>query len=148
MDCGPKQTAGLGTESGVAYKPSQRTQPLQHRRWAQVAECDTSDKHSQRKRQHRVHTWEARRSAHKLWKQRTGPGSQNKCTQAPRQRGRAMGAEGRPHKSLWSRRIHTSTHLASFGQQHRAGQGNRSMSNDHRGKYGAGGTADILKGPL
>ena len=37
MDCDPKQTAGLGTESGVAYKPSQHTQPLQHRGQSQVA---------------------------------------------------------------------------------------------------------------
>ena len=40
MDCGPKQVAARGTESGTAYKLSQRTQPLQHRGRAQEAECD------------------------------------------------------------------------------------------------------------
>ena len=78
------------------------------------------------------------------------PASWNKCTHAPWCKGQAqgakttahklrdaqgeLGAEGSPHKCLWSRRIHTSTCLASFGQLHRVGQGNRSGSNDPRDK--------------
>ena len=50
------------------------------------------------------------------------------------------GAEGSPHKSLQCGRIHTSTYLASFGQQRRAGQGNRGTSNDPRDRQGTGGT--------
>ena len=70
---------------------------------------------SQRHRGWTSGNWES--SAHSLW-----------------HRGWAKGAEGSPHKSLQRRRIHTSTYLASFGQERRAGQGNRSTSNDPRDK--------------
>ena len=45
-------------------------------------------------------------------------------------------------------RCNTRIYLASYGQQHRVGQGNRSIGNDPRGKEGAGSTAVMLKGPL
>ena len=57
----------------MAYKPSQHTQPLQHRGWAQVAKCGTTDKHSQHKGQHRVHTREPKRSTHELCKAKDRP---------------------------------------------------------------------------
>ena len=61
-------------------------------------------------------------------------GTESHMHTALRHRGWALGAEGSPHKSPRHRRIHTSTYIASFSQQHRARQGNRSTSNDPRDK--------------
>lgn len=98
--------------------------------------------------------------------QRRGqPGELKKGTQAPRRRGctsepgaeshahKRRGGEsefrgkGSPHTSPRCRRIRTSACLASFSQQCRAGQGNRSTGRDPRDEQAAGGTAVRLRGP-
>lgn len=44
--------------------------------------------------------------------------------------------------------IHTSSYVARFSQACRAPQGNKSTGNDPRDRQGAGGSEDMLGGPL